>query len=123
MGGRGSSSSKANGRSTRSAGSTDRVSPETKPQVTSKKSVKPVTLKSAKDIPNFIKNQTGIDINKYRDDTTRRFDKRSYINIDWSSMPASARRSLELLSRANYSTNIQLEDQGAWMKAIRIKKK
>lgn len=119
--GAGGAKSKVGGRSTRSAGSMDSVSPETKPQV--KKSAKPVTLKSAKDIPNFIKNQTGIDINKYRDDTTRRFDKRSYINIDWSSMPASARRSLELLSRANYSTNIQLEDRGAWMKAIRIKKR
>ena len=113
MGGRGSRGS----RSSRLAAKKPQKTP------TNKKTVKPVTLKSAKDIPNFIKNQTGIDINKYRDDTTRRFDARFYISVDWASMPASERRSLELLSRANYSTNIQLEDQGAWMKAIRIKKR
>ena len=122
MGGRGSSSSRLAAKKPQKTPTNKKtVKPQKTP--TNKKTVKPVTLKSAKDIPNFIKNQTGIDINKYRDDTTRRFDARFYINVDWASMPASARRSLELLSRANYSTTIQLEDQGAWMKAIRIKKR
>lgn len=40
----------------------------------------------ASNISSFIKQQTGIDVEKYRDDYTRQLDKRSYINIETRNM-------------------------------------
>lgn len=74
------------------------------------------------EIVNYISKQTGIDLNKYRDDTTRKSDKRDGINVDWSSMSKSDRQKVTDLAN-RYGGRFTLEDNGAWMKLIRIKKK
>jgi hypothetical protein len=78
---------------------------------------KPVTIQK------FIQEQVGVDIDKYRDETTRRFDMQGGINVDWKRMPEDAKNKIQRLAAMQYDTNISLEDNGAWMKLIRIRKR
>ena len=73
-------------------------------------------------IVNYIYEQTGVNLNKYRDDTTRKYDKRDGINIDWNSIPKVDRQKILELSNRYGGGKYSMEDNGSWMKFIRIKK-
>ncbi len=78
--------------------------------------------KAAQKTRDWIKNQIDVDIDKYRNDTTRRFDNTKLTNVDWSSMPKTERRRIEELA-SRYGGSLKLHNNGAWMKAIqRIEK-
>ena len=67
----------------------------------------------------WIKNQTNVDIEKYRDDETRKFDRRGYITIDWKSMPQTERAYLEDIAR-RYPNRLQMFDMGSWGKQLKF---
>ena len=69
----------------------------------------------------WIKNQVNVDIEKYRDNATKQFDKRGLITVDWKRMPRAERAYIEQLA-TKYPNRIQLFDAGAWAKQIRFKK-
>ena len=69
----------------------------------------------------WIKNQVNVDIEKYRDNATKQFDKRGFITVDWKRMPRAERAYIEQLA-TKYPNRIQLFDAGAWAKQIRFKK-
>lgn len=72
----------------------------------------------------WVKHQSGVDLNKYRDSTTRGFDKRNQIFVDASKMSKTERRSLGLLeTHKGYKTNISTELSGTWLLGIKVKKK
>lgn len=71
----------------------------------------------------FVKTQTGVDLEKYRDSTTRRFDKRGVIIVDWKRMPETARQKIMVLSTRQYTNNIEIEEFGTWGMQIRKKRK
>lgn len=73
-------------------------------------------------IVNYISEQTGVDLNKYRDDTTRKYDKRDGINIDWNNVSKGDRQKILDLANRYGGGRYSVEDNGAWMKFIRIKK-
>lgn len=74
-------------------------------------------------ISDFIKTQVNVDINKYRDEKTKRFDTRRYITVDWKRMPQTERQQLSHLTIASYSKTIDIEKQGTWMALIKFKYK
>lgn len=69
----------------------------------------------------WIKNQVNVDIEKYRDNATKQFDKRGFITINWKNMPRTERAYIEQLAQ-KYPNRIQLFDAGAWAKQIRFKR-
>lgn len=88
---------------------------EKKPKLSRKES-------AAQKTREFIKNQTNVDIDKYRSDTTRHYDNTKITHVNWKDMPKTERRQLELL-QSRYGGSIILHDSGAWMKGIeRVKK-
>ena len=92
-------------------------------KVTQEKMTAP-TLKTAKDIVPWVKHQSGVDLDKYRDSVTRGFDKRNQIFVDASKMSKTERRSLGMLeTHKGYKTNITTELSGTWLLGIKVKKK
>lgn len=92
-------------------------------KVTQEKTTAP-TLKTAKDIVPWVKHQSGVDLDKYRDSVTRGFDKRNQIFVDASKMSKTERHSLGLLeTHKGYKTNITTELSGTWLLGIKVKKK
>lgn len=85
------------------------------------KSAKKDTARQA-GIVSYISEQTGVNLNKYRDDTTRKYDKRDGINIDWNNVPNGDRQKILDLANRYGGGRYSVEDNGAWMKFIRIKK-
>lgn len=69
----------------------------------------------------WIKNQVNVDIEKYRDNATKQFDKRGFITINWKNMPRTERAYIEQLAQ-KYPNRIQLFDAGAWAKQIRFRR-
>lgn len=81
-------------------------------------------MKTAKDIVPWVKHQSGVDLDKYRDSVTRGLDKRNQIFVDASKMSKTERRSLGLLeTHKGYKTNITTELSGTWLLGIKVKKK
>lgn len=92
-------------------------------KVTKEKTAAP-TLKTAKDIVPWVKYQTGVDLDKYRDSSTKGFDKRNQIFVDASKMSKTERRNLALLeTHKGYKTNISSELSGTWLLGIKVRKK
>nr|DAV42949.1 MAG TPA: hypothetical protein [Bacteriophage sp.] len=84
----------------------------------------PVNLKTAKDIVPWVKHQSGVDLDKYRDSVTKGFDKKNQIFVDASKMSKTERRNLALLeTHKGYKTNISTELSGTWLLGIKVKKK
>lgn len=73
-------------------------------------------------VVDFVREQIGINLEKYRDETTRRFDKRGMITVDYQSMPKNEQRSLELLA-VQYGGSLEISRSGTWMAHIRRLKK
>lgn len=69
----------------------------------------------------YIREQVGIDLNKYRNNVTRGFDKRTGINVNWKAMPTNEKNTIERLSRQYGGRFFDVVDNGAWMKFIRFK--
>lgn len=70
----------------------------------------------------FIQKQVNIDIEQFRSATTKQFDRRGMVNVDWSSMARNQQNAI--LSLANkYPDRLQVLDNGAWMKTIIFRKR
>lgn len=68
----------------------------------------------------WIKKQTNVDIEKYRDAQTKQFDKRGVVTVDWKRMPRTERAYIEDIAR-RYPNRIQIFDMGSWAKQIIFK--
>nr|DAN11481.1 MAG TPA: hypothetical protein [Caudoviricetes sp.] len=120
MGGRGSGSGRGGGSKPKSRFGNP---VKTLRKVTKEKTAAP-TLKTAKDIVPWVKYQTGVDLDKYRNSVTKGFDKRNQIFVDSSKMSKTERRNLALLeTHKGYKTNISSELSGTWLLGIKVKKK
>lgn len=95
---------------------------EPKQEVKPSEPIKKDTARQS-DLIGYINKQVGVDLNKYRDDTTRKFDRRDGISIDWDSVPKNDRQKILDLANRYGGDRYSVEDNGAWMKFIRIKKK
>lgn len=82
---------------------------------------KVTTNKIQKSIAYFIKKQTKVDINKYRDDFTSRFEAKDGALIYWKDVPKVEKQSILNLS-TKYGGKLLFEDVGSWGKLIRLKK-
>ena len=69
--------------------------------------------KNAKNIKDYIKHQVNIDIENYRDETTRRFDNSKLVNVDWKKMSHNQQNAIKGLKNA-----VRLHPNGAWMMGI-----
>lgn len=69
--------------------------------------------KNAKNIRDYIKHQVNIDIENYRDETTRRFDNSKLVNVDWKKMSHNQQNAIKGLKNA-----VRLHPNGAWMMGI-----
>lgn len=80
--------------------------------------------KKQSEITEYISKQTGIDLNQYRDSTSRSFEPKDAVNVDWKRMPRDVKnRILDLSNQYKGSVELTFEDVGAWMKQIRIRRK
>lgn len=121
MGGRGSGSGRGGGADKHKSRFGNPV--KTLKKVTKEKTAAP-TLKTAKDIVPWVKHQSGVDLDKYRNSVTKGFDKRNQIFVDASKMTKTERRNLALLeTRKGYKTNISTELSGTWLLGIKVEKK
>lgn len=81
-------------------------------------------MKTSNEIINYIKDNTGVDLNQYRDDTTRRFDREKSRKsercfcVDWKSIPKTDQRKIELLENQYGKQVFSMDEMGAWMKRI-----
>lgn len=82
---------------------------------------KVATNKTQKSIADFIKTQTKVDINKYRDDFTSRFEVKDGALIYWKDVPRTEKQSILNLGN-RYGGKLTFEDVGSWGKLIRMKK-
>lgn len=72
--------------------------------------------KNAKNVRDFIKHLVNIDIDEYRDETTRSFDASRYVNVDWKAMNRNQQNSIKRLEHE--FSRIKLHPNGAWMMGI-----
>ena len=72
-------------------------------------------------IVDFVKKQVSVDLDQYRTDFTKRFERRSFIIVDVEKIPKAAWRNVETLACCPYSTNIRIESFGTWGKVISFK--
>ncbi len=75
-----------------------------------------------KNITNFIRSQTNIDISKYRDDFTSRFEVKDGVLLYWKDVPKTEKQTIQNLG-TRYGNKLTFEDVGAWGKLIRFKGK
>lgn len=75
----------------------------------------------AKDISDYLNEQVNVDIDKYRDQTTKNFDGENAINIDWKSMPKTEQQKVSQALNKRYSP-FRAEMSGVWMLTIQRKK-
>lgn len=69
----------------------------------------------------YVKQQTNVDLDKYRDEHTRRWDKRNTIHVDWKSMPSVDRGYLMLAAQQSHAP-FTLTQGSAWTMALQFKK-
>lgn len=77
--------------------------------------------KTVKQAPEFIKEQVGLDISKYRNSASQQFEKRGQITIDISGMKQSDKTKLSNALRQKYSPYTG-EQSGTWLFTIKKKK-
>ena len=75
----------------------------------------------AQDISDYLSTQVKLDIDKYRDSTTKGFDTENYINIDYKAMPKTEQQKLNQALNKPYSP-FTSEMSGTWMLTIQKKK-
>ena len=80
------------------------------------------TNTAQKNITDFIKKQTNVDVNKYRDDFTSRFEVKDGVLLYWKDMPKTEKQTIQNLGN-RYGNKLAFEDVGAWGKLIRFKGK
>ena len=64
----------------------------------------------------FVKHQINIDLEDYRDETTKRFDGRRGFSINWKAMGRNDQYNMKELARK--SGRFNLHDGGAWMMSV-----
>lgn len=79
------------------------------------------TNSTQKNIVEFIKTQTNVDVNKYRDDFTAKFEVKDGVLLYWKDVPKTEKQTIQDLRR-RYNGKLNLEDVGAWGKLIRFKR-
>lgn len=95
---------------------------QTSKKVEEKPTVK-TTAKQAQ-IIDFVSNQTGINLNQWRDSFTERFEQKSGVLVYWKDVPETTKQKiLNLSNQYKGGTTLIFEDVGAWGKLIRIKKR
>ena len=57
----------------------------------------------AKSIVDFFKKQVNVDIEKYRDNSTKNFDSQNVLNIDWNAVPKTEQQKLLQVINKPYS--------------------
>ena len=77
--------------------------------------------KSVKQAPDFIREQTGLDIEKFRNAASKQFEKRGQITIDISNMSQKERTKLTNALRQKYSP-FTGEQSGTWLFTITKKR-
>lgn len=77
--------------------------------------------KSVKQASDYIKEQVGIDISKYRNAASQRFEKRGQITIDISKMKKTEKNKLQTALNQKYSP-FTGEQSGTWLFTISMKK-
>lgn len=68
----------------------------------------------------YVNKQIGIDLEKYRNNFTKRWENENEIIIEWREMKKTDFRKLELLV-ASKNSHIRMENVGAWGKMIAYK--
>lgn len=81
----------------------------------------PITYKSVKQARDYVKQQVGIDINKYHNSAAKQFEKRGQLTIDISNMSKNERNRLLTALRQKSSPFVG-EQSGTWLFTIRKKK-
>lgn len=76
-----------------------------------------VTSKFYKDCRDFFLTQVGVDLEDLRNDSTRQFDHRNMLNIDWSAASESQKRLIQQAANLPFS-DYKLVSSGSWMKSI-----
>ena len=73
-----------------------------------------------KQIIEYVKKQIGIDLEEYRTDFSKRWERENEIIIEFREMPKSDFRNLELLANSKNS-HIRIESVGIWGKMVSYK--
>lgn len=73
-----------------------------------------------KQIIEYVKNQIGINLEKYRTDFTKMWERENEIIIEFREMPKVDFRNLEFLANGKNS-RIRIENVGVWGKMIAYK--
>lgn len=68
----------------------------------------------------YVNNQIGINLEKYRTDFTKQWERENEIIIEWREMEKTDYRKLELLAASKHSP-IRIESVGVWGKMIAYK--
>lgn len=123
MGGRGSASGRAGGGG--SAASRNSYESTMNKSVLPKKQKSSATsataYKSVKQAPDYIREQTGLNITKFRNSASQQFERRGEITIDISDMSQGDRTKLANALRQKYSPYTG-EQSGTWLFTIKKKK-
>lgn len=82
---------------------------------------KVATNKTQKGIADFIRKQTKVDINKYRDDFTSRFEVKDGALLYWKDVPKTEKQAIQDLGN-RYGGKLTFESVGSWGKLIRFKR-
>ena len=68
----------------------------------------------------YVKNQIGIDLEKYRTDFTKQWERENEIIIEWREMAKADYRKIELLAASKHS-HIRIESVGVCGKMVAYK--
>lgn len=69
-------------------------------------------------IINYVKNQMGIDLEQYRTDFSKKWERENEIIVEYHEMSKSQWRNIEILAAKG---RIRIESVGAWGKMITFK--
>lgn len=64
-------------------------------------------------IIDYVKNQISVNLEEFRTDFTKRWERENEIIIEWREVPKTQQRKIELLA-ANKHTKIRIEKVGVW---------
>lgn len=68
----------------------------------------------------YVKGQTNVDLEPYRTDFTKRWERKNEIIVDYRNIPRNAWRNIESLANSKNS-KIRIESVGVWGKMIAYK--
>lgn len=72
--------------------------------------------KVKKQIVEYVKGQIGVDLEKYRTDFTKRWERENEIIVEWREMPRTDWQKIEMLIGSKQK--LRVENVGVWGKMI-----